>query len=145
MNNLVELYLKIKGFAEDHNMVSGFSVLKNEQDISTREFDYKQLLIIPSEANISRDLNTPVYTLDFGCIVIDRIDMEDDLSYVSIVQENLFIIGQLQDYLIQEGYDVNFEDVDISSGESEDYNISAAICDFSVVLVRKPYLLNIDM
>lgn len=145
MNSLVELYLKIKSFAEGHNMVSGFAILKNEDDISTREFDYKQLLIIPSEANISRDLNSPVYTLDFGCLIVDRIMMNDDLSYVSIVQENLFIIGQLQDYLIKEGYDVNFEDIDISSGESEDYNISAAICDFSVVLARKPYYLDTDM
>ena len=144
MNSLVELYLKIKSFAEGHNMVSGFAILKNEDDISTREFDYKQLLIIPSEANISRDLNSPVYTLDFAAIILDKMIYEDELNTVSVIEENLFIIGQLQDHLIQEGYDVNFDNVDVMSMKEGDYTISSAVCEFQVVLARKPYKLDID-
>ncbi len=59
-------------------------------------------------------------------------------------EENLFVIGQLQDYLIQEGYDVDFGEVELVSAMGEEYNITSAMSDFSVVLARKPYIRGID-
>jgi len=144
MNNLTELYIKIKGFASDHNMVNEFLLAKNENDLRNREFDYRTLAILPLEANISRDLNSPVYTLDFAAIVLDKTIYEDEFNYISIVEENLFIIGQLQDFLIQEGYDVNFEEVDVMTMENDGYTVSSVLSEFQVVLARKPYTLGID-
>jgi len=144
MNNLTELYIKIKGFANDHHMVNEFLLAKNENDIRNREFNYRTLAILPLEANISRDLNSPVYTLDFAAIILDKTMYEDELNYISIVEENLFIIGQLQDFLIKEGYDVNFEEVDVMTMDDDGYTVSSALCEFQVVLARKPYTLDID-
>ena len=53
-------------------------------------------------------------------------------------------MGQLQDYLAQQDYIVEFQDVELSSIEAEDYNISGAVCDFTVTLSRKPDILEID-
>ena len=144
MNNLTELYIKIKDFASSHHMVNEFFLARSEDDLKNREFDYRTLSILPLEANISRDLNSPVYTLDFAAIVLDKMIYEDELNTVSVIEENLFIIGQLQDHLIQEGYDVNFDNVDVLSMKEGDYTISSAVCEFQVVLARKPYKLDID-
>lgn len=144
MNNLTELYIKIKDFASGHHMVNEFFLARSEDDLRNREFDYRTLSILPLEANISRDLNSPVYTLDFAAIILDKMIYEDELNTVSVIEENLFIIGQLQDHLIQEGYDVNFDNVDVLSMKEGDYTISSAVCEFQVVLARKPYKLDID-
>lgn len=144
MNNLTELYRKIKSFADDHNMVNEFFVANTEEDLNNREFNFKTLALLLLEANISRDLNSPIYTLDFGAIVIDKIGEDDDLESIISSEENLFVIGQLQDYLIQEGYDVDFGEVELVSAMGEEYNITSAMSDFSVVLARKPYTRGID-
>ena len=144
MTNLTELYIKIKDFASAHNMVNEFFLARSEDDLRNREFDYRTLSILPLEANISRDLNSPVYTLDFAAIILDKMIYEDELNTVSVIEENLFIIGQLQDYLIQDGYDVNFDNVDVLSMREGDYTISSAVGDFQVVLARKPYKLDVD-
>ena len=82
MNNLTELYSKIKSFADDHNMVNEFFVANTEEDLNNREFNFKTLALLLLEANISRDLNSPIYTLDFGAIVIDKIGEDDDLESI---------------------------------------------------------------
>jgi hypothetical protein len=125
-------------------MVNEFFVANTEEDLNNREFNFKTLALLLLEANISRDLNSPIYTLDFGAIVIDKIGEDDDLESIMSSEENLFVIGQLQDYLIQEGYDVDFGEVELVSAMGEEYNITSAMSDFSVVLARKPYIRGID-
>lgn len=145
MNNLTELYIKIKDFANDHNMVNEFFLARSEDELRNREFNYRSICLMPLEANISRDLNSPVYTLDFAAIVLDKVVYEDEISTVLTIEENIFVIGQLQDHLAQEGYDVNFDSVDIMTMHDENYTVSSAICEFQVVLARKPYKLDIDL
>jgi len=144
MNNLTELYKKIKTFADEHNMINEFFVANTEDDLNNREFNFKTLALLLLEANISRDLNSPIYTLDFGAIVIDKIGENNDLESIGSSEENLFVIGQLQDYLIQQGYDVDFGDVELVSSMGKEYNITSAMSSFSVVLARKPYTRGID-
>jgi len=144
MNNLTELYKKIKTFADEHNMINEFFVANTEDDLNNREFSFKTLALLLLEANISRDLNSPIYTLDFGAIVIDKVGENNDLESIGSSEENLFVIGQLQDYLIQQGYDVSFGDVELVSSMGEEYNITSAMSNFSVVLARKPYTRGID-
>ena len=144
MNNLTELYNKVKSFADNHNMVTGFFVAQGESDIANREFDYKQLIITPQIANISREDNNPVYSIEFSVAVLDKCVARNDQSYMLSIEENLFVMGQLQDYLAQQDYTVEFQDVELSSIEAEDYNISGDVCDFTVTLSRKPDILEID-
>lgn len=145
MNNLTELYIKIKDFCESHNMINEFFLARSEDDLRSREFEYRTLCLLPLEANISRDLNSPVYTLDFAAMVLDKIVYENEMSTVTTIEENLFVIGQLQDYMAQEGYDVEFDSVDIMTMHDENYTVSSGVCEFQVTLARKPYKLDIDL
>jgi len=145
MNNLVSLYNDIKAFAEGHRMVNQFLLIGSEDDINQREFDYRTLIMMPLEANLSRDLNSPVYSLDFGVIVIDKTIVGDDLAYIQSSEENINVIGQLQDYLLQRNRDVDFENVEMTTSMDNDYNITVSMADFSVNLARSPYLKDINI
>lgn len=145
MNKLTELYEEIKSFADTHNMVNEFFVANTEEDLNNREFNYRTLALMLIDANISRDLNSPIYTLGFMVVVIDKVKRDDDLQSIRSSEENLFVLGQLQDYLLQQGYSTVFGDVELVSVVGEDENMTSAMCDFSVELARNPYIKDIDL
>ena len=144
MNNLTELYEEIKSFSDNHNMVNQFIMVASEDDLQQYDFEYRTLVMIPSSSNLSRDLNSPVYTLSFTLVVIDRTVLNDELASINSIEENIFVIGQLQDKLLQLNRDVVFNDIDLISSALEDYNVTTAFCDFDVVLPRNPYIRGID-
>ena len=144
MNNLTSLYKTIKTFAEGNNMVNQFLLVGSEDELNQREFDYRTLVMLPLEANLSRELNNPIYTLDFGIFVLDRVFVDDSLAQMSSTQENIHVMGQLQDYLLQQNLDVDFQEVELNTALAEDYNIAVAMSDFSVNLARNPYIRDID-
>ena len=144
MNNLYDIYTILKGFADDHNMINEFVYAKSEDDLNNLEFDYRSIILITLEANITRQLNSPVYTLDFGVIVLDKVPVRDDYASIRSTEENIFVIGQLQDYLLQQNIDTDFESVDLYTSVGEEYNITSATADFSVTIARKPYIKHID-
>ena len=145
MNNLTQLYQEIKGFAESHLMINEFILISSEDELAQREIEYRSMVMLPLEANLSRELNNPVYTLEFGIILIDRTIVGDELAYINSTEENIFVMGQLQDFLTQQGKDVEFGDVELTSSVSEDYNITIAMTDFTVNIARKPYNRGIDI
>jgi hypothetical protein len=77
--------------------------------------------------------------------VFDRVDRKEDLSIILSSEENIFVIGQLQDYLLQElgDSDVEFNDIDIVNAAGTDYNVTSAVCEFTVALPRSPYIKTI--
>jgi len=145
MNKLTELYEDIKSFSDNHNMVNEFFVANTEEDLNNREFNYRTLALMLVDANISRDLNSPIYTLGFMAVVIDKVKRDDDLQSIRSSEENLFVLGQLQDYLLQEGFSTVFGEVELVSVIGEDENMTSAMCDFSVELARNPYIKGIDL
>lgn len=144
MNNLREIYSKIKYFADEHKMVNQFIMVSSEGELENREFDYRSLIIVPSSSNISRDLNSPVYTLTFTAVILDQISSHDPEMSITSMEENIFILGQLQDYMLQQNIDVDFEDVDLTATALEDYNVTGVYCDFDVRLGRSPYTKGIN-
>ncbi len=144
MNNLSDFYQLIKGFCEDHNMINEFMLLSSLSDIDNRVFNYRSLVIVPSRSNISRDLNRPIYTLSFECALLDKCINNNPLSSVKSVEENLFVIGQLQDYLIQQNENCYIEDVDIDGYVSENENITGALFELTLSFARKGYNGTID-
>lgn len=144
MDNLTKLYKLIETFSASHNMINSFKLIGSEDELNHIEFDYKALILMPLEANLSRELNNPVYQLDFGVIVIDRTFTDNDSAYISSTEENIFVIGQLQDYLLQNNIDVNFQNVELNTGVTSDYNVTIAMADFTATLSRKPYIRDID-
>lgn len=144
MNNLTELYNEIKSFAEAHKMINQFIMVASEDDLQQYDFDYRTMVMIPSSSNLSRDLNSPIYTLSFTLVVLDRTVVDDSLASIQSIEENIFVIGQLQDKLLQLNKDVEFNDIELISSSLEDYNITTAFCDFDVILPRSPYIKGID-
>lgn len=144
MNNLTIIYNEIKGFAQDHNMINEFILVGSEDELSKIEFNYRAMVIMPLEVNLSRELNNPVYELDFAIVIIDRVRLDDSSAYITSTEENIFVMGQLQDFLMQNERDVSFEQVDLTTSSADDYNITVAMADFSIKLARKPYVRGID-
>ena len=144
MNNLYDTYNVIKEFAETHNMINEFVYVRSEQELQDLEFDYRSMVVMPLEANITRELNNPIYTLDFGVVVLDKVSKSSDYESIVSVEENIFIIGQLQDYLMQNNMDADFDNIDLYTAVGDDYNVTSATADFSINIARKPYTRTID-
>lgn len=139
MNNLRGIYEAVKDFGERHEMVNEVILVKSDSELEGREFNYRTMVMMPLEANISREDSAPAYYIDFGIVLIDKIPAENDEASINSVDENIFVIGQLQDHLQAEDYDVDFGDVELSSEAIDDYNITIAVADFTFTLARKPY------
>lgn len=145
MNNLRGIYESIKDFGERHEMVNEVILVKSEDELQDQEFSYRTMVIMPLEANVSRQQNTPVYYVDFGVVLLDKVPAENDEASINSVDENIFVIGQLQDHLQQEDYDVEFGAVDLGNESIDDYNITTAVTDFTFTLSRKPYNRTINL
>lgn len=139
MNNLRGIYDAVKDFGERHEMVNEVILVKSDSELEGREFNYRTMVMMPLEANISREDSAPAYYIDFGIVLIDKVPAENDEASINSVDENIFVIGQLQDHLQAEDYDVDFGDVELSSEAIDDYNITIAVADFTFTLARKPY------
>ena len=139
MNNLRGIYEAVKDFGERHEMVNEVILVKSEDELEGREFNYRTMVMMPLEANISREDAAPAYYIDFGIFLLDKVHAENDEAAINSVDENIFVIGQLQDHLIQEDWDVEFGEVDLGNEAMGDYNITTATSDFTFTLARKPY------
>lgn len=142
MKTLSDLYQEVKAFAENHPLVNEFVVVGDEQELEGREFEFRSLVLMPSRSNISRELNRPTYELTFMLILFDRVDPTNEIGSILSSEENIFVIGQLQDYLLQfiDEADVEFNDIDIVNATGSDYNVTSAVCEFTVILPRSPYI-----
>lgn len=144
MNNLSDFYNLVKDFCDNHNMINEFMLLSSLNDIDNRVFNYRTFVVVPSRSNISRDLSRPVYSLSFECALLDRCQSSDELASIKSIEENLFVVGQLQDYLIQQNESCYFEDVDVEGYVSENENITGALFEFTIDFARKNYNADID-
>ena len=144
MNNLSDFYQLVKDFCENHNMINEFLFLGSEQELENREFNYRTFVMIPSNSNISRDLSRPIYTLSFDCALLDKSIGDSEIALVKSTEENLFVVGQLQDYLIQEDETCYIDDVDVVNMIGEDENITSAMFELTMSFARKNYNAGID-
>ena len=111
MNNLLQLYDSTSAFAERHRMISEFGVLGSEEEIGSVDFKYRSMQLVVSSSNISRELNSPTLRLNFSLIIMDKTVADDSRARLISTEENIFVIGQYQDYLLQQDNDVEFEDI----------------------------------
>ena len=133
-------------FGTNHNMVSEFKLLNSLEDLEKIEMNYRGMYISLNDANISRENSNPVYDISIDIVVVDRILLNDPVALINSNQENLFVMGQLQDYFIQNlSGEQNFQEVNIQGFSDDDYNITAAISNATFVLGRTPYIKGIDV
>jgi hypothetical protein len=139
MNNLVEFYEFVKDFAERHMMVNEFKVLGNEEELENIDPGPRVLVLIPLSSDISREGNRPIYSVEFLLLVADKADESDSLQLLSSTEENIFVIGQLQDYIQQQSKDAEFGTIEIVNQLRDDYNITSAYTRFTMIFTRKKH------
>ena len=145
MNDLTTIYELFKQFGEDHKMVNEFKLLNSLEDLENIEINHRGMFISLDNANISRENGSPVYDVDFSIVVVDKVVTGNSLSLINSNQENLFVIGQLQDFLITNlSGEQNFQEVNLQGFSAEDYNITAAVCSATFLIGRKSSLMGID-
>ena len=120
-------------------MVNEFGVLGSEDDLGTKDYEYRSLQLLVQKSNISRELNNPVYHLELSIIVIDRINPDDDRQMMLSTEENIFVISQFQDYLLQHDNDLSFEDIEVVGVDLEDHTVTTAYSNFTVRFSRKTF------
>jgi hypothetical protein len=127
-------------------MISEFKLLNSLDDLQEIEINHRGLFIALEDANISRDAGNPVYDVNFNIVIVDRVALNDPVGLINSNQENLFVMGQLQDYFIQNlDGEQSFQEVSMRGFSSEDYNITASVSNATFVVGRNPYLRDIDI
>ena len=146
MNDLIDIYELFEQFGTNHNMITEFKLLNTLDDLEKIEMDYRGMYIALNAADISRENASPVYDVSFDIVVVDRVPLNDPKALVSSNQENLFVVGQLQDYFIQylQG-EQSFGEVSLRGFSADDYNITAAISSATFVVGRNTYVKGIDI
>jgi len=146
VNDLISIYELFEEFGTTHNMLSEFKLLNSIEDLEKIEMGYRGMYIALNDANISREDSNPIYDINFDIVVVDRTDKDDSLALINSNQENLFVMGQLQDYFIQNlDGSQSFQEVSMRGFSNDDYNITAAISNATFVVSRFPYLKGIDI
>ena len=146
MNDLVTIYDLFKTFGEGHSMVNEFKLLNSLDDLETIEVDHRGLYIALEDANISRDEGSPVYDVMFNVVIVDKIPSDDPIALMNSNQENLFVMGQLQDYFQQNlDWEQSFQEVNMRGFSADDYNITSAISGATFIVGRNPYVRDIDV
>lgn len=130
MTTLFDFYKQLKGFVEGHRMINKFKVVGSIEEVDTMNVDARSLFISVESSNISHRLNTNKVT--FALFVVDKCLADDQESLVISMQENLFVVGQIQDFILSLDNDVEFEEVSIAQAPNDDYNLTAAVCSFEV-------------
>jgi hypothetical protein len=139
MTNLSGFYDVVKAFAADHDMINQFLFVGSEEEIEAVEFSYRTFIMIPSSSNISRELNRPIYTLSFDCIIIEKYPYHQEEAMMKCIEENMFVAGQFQDFLIQSDENIEVGDAEIGSLGNDDYNVSTVLFTVDVSFARSPY------
>lgn len=146
MNDLITIYELFEQFGTDHSMVNEFKLLNSIDDLQNIEISHRGLYISLDNANISRDAASPIYEVDFDIVIVDRVALDDPTALMNSNQENLFVMGQLQDYFIQNlDGEQSFQEVSMRGFSSEDFNITSCISNATFVVGRNPYLRDIDV
>lgn len=145
MNTLKSVYSHIKDFANNHYMIEEFHLLGSAEDLGYTDFGFRSLALIPSASNISRNLSSPTYSLEFQVVVLDKIESHNAEQMINATEENIFVLGQLQDYLLQVGIDCDMSDAELFTSTGDDYNIASIVSNLTVTLSRKCYQMNINV
>jgi hypothetical protein len=146
VNDLVTIYDLFKTFGDGHSMVNEFKLLNSLDDLQDIEISHRGLYIALEDANISRDEGSPVYDVMFNVIIVDKVPLDDSIALMNSNQENLFVMGQLQDYF-QKNLDgeQSFQEVNMRGFSADDYNITSAISGATFIVGRNPYIRDIDV
>lgn len=146
MNDLVTIYELFKAFGDSHGMINEFKLIGSLEDLQNIEVSHRGMYVNLDSANVSRSGNSPIYDVTFNVIVIDKVPLYDELALMNSNQENLFVMGQLQDYFGQNLLgEERFDEVNLQGFSADDYNITTATANCSFSVGRNPDNRGIDV
>lgn len=145
MKDLKEIMAFIQAFAENHRMVNEFIYVGKAGELEQMTYKYRSFLIMLNNSRISRSENNPVYEMDLTVLLLDKTISGDMDAIIDSNQENLYIIGQLQDELQQfSDYDYDLSDVDQTPFEDGNYHITGASTVLTIRADRNIFIKNIN-
>ena len=113
-NYITTFTTDIDKFGVQHPMLKGVEWIRSETDLDNMVFDKKTIVFMIDSANINNEDGSPVYEVRFITAVIDK-GMTERRASSWVVEESLFVISQLQDYVQNIGWSVIFGEVDIQT------------------------------
>jgi hypothetical protein len=131
MTTLFDFYKELRGFAESHRMVDFFKVVGSIDEVSTMNLDHRSMMISVDSTDIAHQNNMMAVT--FSLFVVDKCLADDQDSLIISIQENLFVIGQVQDFILSIDNEVEFEEVVVAQAPETEYTSTAAVCSFTVL------------
>jgi len=131
MTTLFDFYKELRGFAEGHRMIEFFKVVGTIEEISTMNLDHRSMLISVDSTDIAHQNNMMAVT--FSLFVVDKCIADDQDSLIVSIQENLFVVGQVQEFILSLDNDVEFEEVVVAQAPETEYTSTAAVCSFTVL------------
>jgi hypothetical protein len=131
MTSLFDFYKELRGFAEGHRMVDFFKVVGSIEDIDFLNLDHRSMFISVESTDLAHQNNMMGVT--FNLFLVDKCISDDQDSLVISIQENLFVVGQVQDFILSLDQDVEFNEVVVAQAPETEYTSTAAICTFKVL------------
>lgn len=112
-------------------MVDFFKVVGSIEDIDFLNLDHRSMFISVESTDLAHQNNMMGVT--FNLFLVDKCISDDQDSLVISIQENLFVVGQVQDFILSLDQDVEFNEVVVAQAPETEYTSTAAICTFKVL------------
>jgi len=127
MKNYISTFSKnLVSFADAHLMVDDIKFVDSEDDLDDMVFDRKTMLVMIQSADLDNENGNPVYDVEYIIAVVDKA-ANGLYGKASNIEESLFVISQLQDYLQQEGWQVIFGTIDVQSNWDKSGELTALL------------------
>tara|TARA_R110000787_G_scaffold198074_1_gene309268 strand:- start:21098 stop:21532 length:435 start_codon:yes stop_codon:yes gene_type:complete len=136
MKNYISTFSKnLKTFADAHLMVDDIQFISSEKELDNLVFDRKTIVVMMISADLNNEDGRPIYDVDYIVAVIDK-GADGMYGKSSTIEESLFVVSQLQDYLQQVGWSAVFGTVDIQTDWDESGELVAVMAEMTAQFGR---------
>lgn len=137
MNELSHLAKSIKNFCDSHSMVESFEYVDDVARIEQLGSAFRRVIIFP----LSYEINADTYLVSFGLVVQDKIRGLDFVAHIKSQEANMYIIGELEEYLYQIDNDITITDTTFVPDDTNDAgeNVTAAVATINAQFHRYRY------
>jgi hypothetical protein len=137
MNELSHLAKSIKSFCESHSMVESFAYVDDPSKIAELGEAFRRVVIFPLTFEITND----TYMVTFGLVVQDKVRGLDFTAHIKSQEANMYIVGELEEYLYQIDNDITITDTEFIPNEQNDAgeNLTACVASINAQFHRYRY------
>lgn len=136
MKNYISTFSKnLKTFADSHLMIDEVQFISSEKELDNLVFDRKTMVVMMLSADIDNEGGRPVYDVNYVIALIDK-GANGLYGKSSTIEESIFVVSQLQDYLQKEGWSAVFGTVDIQTDWDESGELVAVLADMTAQFGR---------